>query len=186
MEGSQALGGLVRVGVDREPVASVANRQRPGEVTPEVSLLLRVTDDLRKAVEQLLRHLRHRPIKFCLRDHLVDQSPFKGCLDIERLAEVKHLSCSAVAYDDWEPLSCAARWNGASRRADVADGNVVGGNRQVTGNVELVAAPYDHAVQARYRRLTDITEAVVSLYEGAHPLPIVGTLLQEGLLFIEV
>jgi hypothetical protein len=68
----------------------------------------------------------------------------------------------------------------------MADDDVVGGNGKVAGNVKLVAAADNHAVEASDGRLANVAKAGVGFDEGPHPLPGVGALLEESLLLIEV
>ena len=51
----------------------------------------------------------------------------------------------------------------------------------IAGDVELVSAADDDAIEARDRRLADVAQPVVRLDERAHPLPIIARVLQKML-----
>ena len=61
--------------MEGEPVLGVPHRLVPGEVLPEVDLLLGVARALGEALEQLLRHLRHLGVEAGEVDAVVPSSP---------------------------------------------------------------------------------------------------------------
>src|SRR3954454_4775898 len=135
----------------------------PGEVAPEVGLLLGVADDLGHLVAELAGHGGDCIVKLLARDDLVDEAPFEGGLGADGFVEPEHLAGTAVADDDGEPLSGPAGGHGAAGGANLADRDVVGGYGEVASNVELVATADDHAVEASDGGLADVAEAVMGL-----------------------
>ena len=155
-----------------QPVARVVDRLVPGEVAPEVELLLRVAHGLRELGRELLDQLVDRRVEVRRRHRAVHEPPLLGLPRRDLLAEKDDLARAALADHDREPLSGAARRDGAVLRADVADVRVVDDDGEVAGHLELVAASHADPVDARERRLADLPHPVVGVLERAEPLPV--------------
>src|SRR5581483_6966076 len=172
-EGPHALVRLEAGEVQRQPVSRMTDGAGPGQILPEVGLLLGVAQALRELVDELGGELVHRVIQLLVRHHLVHQAPLQGRGGVHPLAQVEHLASAPLADDDRQPLRGPAAGNAANLRADLPDAHVIGGDGQVTSQVEFVASADDHAVQPRNRRLADIPQRVDTRLEPANPLPVV-------------
>jgi hypothetical protein len=174
----------------------------PGEVLPEIHLLLGVARALGELVDQLRRQLGdrlvegreidHRALLESLldlggpgrmeplarprahrRDDPVDEAPVEALLRVDLLAQEQDLPGAAIADRDWQPLGGAARRHAADFRPHLADVGVLGHHREVARQVELVAAARHDAVDAGDDRLADVAQQIVAGGEDPHPIPVV-------------
>src|SRR3989304_3639409 len=88
-----------RARVQGQPVAGVADGEVPGEIAPEVQLLLGVARHLRQLVDQLLPQPLHRGVQFRARDDLIDPAPGQGLLRRDLLAEEEDLPRPPLTQD---------------------------------------------------------------------------------------
>ena len=93
-------------------------------------------------------------------------------LRADLLAEQDDLAGAPLPHHHRQPLRGSAGGHRAVLETDVADVGVVDHHREVAGHLELVAAADADAVDARERRLADPAQPVVSVLEGAEPLPV--------------
>src|SRR5207247_3880922 len=90
-ETRQALAHLGRIGVDGEPLPRLADRERPGEILPEMSLRLRRADRLRQLGQQLPAQIVDRGVQISTRHDPVDETPFEGPWRRDLAVEEEHL-----------------------------------------------------------------------------------------------
>ena len=189
--------------MQRQPVLGVAHRLVPGEVLPEVDLLLGVTGALGEAREKLLRQLGDLRVEerevdpvvpFAAlgvpdllgsgvfdpllaaphrRHHPVDQAPVERLRRRNRLVEEENLARPLVADRDRQPLRRAAAGDRADVGADLLDEGVLRHDRQVAGELRFVAAADRHAVQTGDDRLAGVQDALDVGAEERHVLPVV-------------
>ena len=86
--------------MDGQPVARVAHGLIPGEVLPEVGLLLGVAEALGHRLLELGDHLVHGDVELGARRHAVDQAPGESLLRRNLLAQPHDLACAAVAHQE--------------------------------------------------------------------------------------
>ena len=156
----------------REPVARVPDGLVPGEVAPDVQLLLRVAGRLRELGGELLDPLVHGRVELCLGNDLVHEPPLLGLRGGDLVAEEDDLPRPPVAHHELEPLRGASRRHRSVLEADVPDEGGVDHHREIARHLQLVAAADRDAVDARDRRLADLAQPVVRVLEGAEPLPV--------------
>src|SRR5438105_4473459 len=125
---------------ERQPVARVVDRLVPGEVAPEVQLLLRVSRRLRELHGELRGHLVDLRVELGRGNDPVDEPPFRGLGGRDLLAHEDDLAGAAVADEHGEPLRRAAGGDGAVLETDVADERVLDHHRQVARHLQLVTA----------------------------------------------
>src|SRR4051812_31808121 len=166
--------GLRLVGRHREskPVAGVVDRLVPGEVAPEVEVLLRVPRRLRKLARQALDDAVDLGVQLAGGHRSVDEPPFFRLARRDLLAHEDDLARAAVADHDREPLRRPAGRDRAVLGPDVPNKGVVDHDREVAGHLQLVSAADADTVDPRQRRLADLAKAVVRVLERAEPLPV--------------
>src|SRR4029453_7142780 len=163
---------------EREPVAGVVDRLVPGEVAPEVEVLLRVACRLRELAREVLDHAVDLGVELGGRDDAVHEAPLLALLRRDLLAHQDDLASAAVADHDRQPLRRAARGHRPVLGPDVPDEGVVDHDREVAGHLELVSAADRDPVDPSDGRLADLAEPVVGVLEGAEPLPVLGWLAE--------
>ena len=172
--------------MERQPLPSVADGQAPGQVAPEVELRLGRAYDLGQLGQQLLAQGVDRGVQLRARHGAIDPAPLERLLGADGPVEQEHLASATIADEQRQPLRGAAGRHAAARRADVAEDDVVRGDRQVAGQVQLVAAADGHAVEAGNDRLGASPDGIDGRDEVAHPGPVVVGPLEEGGLLGEV
>src|SRR5216683_3231344 len=175
-----------RAGVEREPVARMSHSEVPGQISPEIQLLFGVARDFRQRASQALGESRDSSVQLPAGDDLVDQAPGQRLGRGDLVAQEENLPGPPVSDDQRQPLSRARSRNAAPHRSDVADDDVVRSNREIAGQVELVAAAHNQAVETCDRGLTDIAQTVLRLDERPHPLPVVARFAHERRLLIQI
>src|SRR5215217_1889257 len=162
----------------REPVAGVVDRLVPGEVTPEVEVLLRVAGRLRQLPSEILDHAVDLGVEVGCGYDPVHETPLLGLRGRDLLAHENDLARAPVAHHYRQPLSRTPRGHRAVLRPHVPDEGVVDHDREVAGHLQLVAAADRDSVDARDRRLPDLAQPVVRVLEGAEPFPVLGRLVE--------
>ena len=157
---------------EREPVARVADGLVPGEVAPDVQLLLRVARRLRELRGELLDPLVDGRVELRLGHGPVDEPPLRGLRRRDLVAEEDDLPRAPVADHELEPLRRASRRHRPVLEADVPDEGGVDHHGEVARHLQLVAAADRDPVDARDRRLADLAQPVVRVLERAEPLPV--------------
>src|SRR3954447_9984245 len=169
---------LLRRDRQREPVAGVVDRLVPGEVAPEVQVLLRVTGRLRELPREGLDHAVDLRVELGRGNDAVPEPPLLGLRRRELLAHQDDLARAAVTDHDRQPLGRPSCRHRPVLGPDVPDERVVDHHREVAGHLQLVPASDRDPVDARDRRLSDLPEPVVRVLEGAEPLPVLRRLVE--------
>jgi hypothetical protein len=159
--------------VQGEPIASVTDGLVPGEVFPEVRLLLGVAHAFGELVYQLGSHGSNGVIKLGVGYNLVDQAPVEGGPGIDPFTQPKNLARSPVSNHHRQPLRRTTCGNAAHFCANLANAHMIGSDSQVTGHVELISTANNHAIEPGNRRLANIAQDINAVCEESHPLPII-------------
>ena len=159
----------------------MADRLVPGEVAPDVQLLLRVARRLRKLRGELLDPLVDGGVELGLRDDAIHETPLLGLRGRDLVAEEDDLARTAIADHELEPLGRAAGRDRPVLQPDVPDERRVDHHREVARHLQLVAAADGDPVDPRDRRLADLAQPVVHVLERAEPLPVLARVAEQVL-----
>jgi hypothetical protein len=162
------------------------DRQVPRQVAPEIELLPGVARLFRELGQQLLDDLVDLGVQLRARDDVVDQAPGEGFSRRNGFVQQQDFPRPAFADDQGQELGRTGQRHAAVAGADVPDVDVVGGDGEITAQVELVPAPDDDPVEPRHRRLPQVAQALVDFDELPHPLPVVARSFEELLLLLQV
>src|SRR3972149_522039 len=159
--------------VQGQPVSGMTNRGRPGKLFPEIHLFLRITSAFGELVDQLLTQGCHGTIEIFVRHHLIHKTPLQGLPGFHPFIDKTHLPGPAISDQYRQPLRGATSGNTPDAGTDLPDLGVLGGDGKIAGQMQLVSAPDDHTVNARYGGLSPGPEKRPDPIKIGKPLPVV-------------